>query len=169
VVTLVHSSRGGVLRPCAWPAGTSRWLAAAGGPAAGAGAPEWPADAADLLAAIEATPGTVRAALARFDFRAATAAVWAIVEAANRYVDATQPWHLARAERAGDPGAGARLDAVLGALLAACQVVAAEIWPFLPDLAARVAAACNDSAGALPEPRPVFPRIQTRQYPASAA
>ncbi len=167
VVSLAHSSRNGVVSPCARPAGTSRWLAAGGGCGA-ADAPEWPADAADLLAAIERAPGAVRDALARFDFRAATAAVWAIVEQANRYVDATEPWHLARAERAGDAGAGARLDAVLGALLAACQVLAAEIWPFLPDLAARLAVASNESGGVLPPPRPLFPRIETGQYPATA-
>jgi methionyl-tRNA synthetase len=168
VLTLVHSSRAGVIRPCAGPAGTSRWLAVAAGSSGSGAAPDWPKDAADLLAAIEQAPGAVRAALARFDFRAATAGVWAIVEAANRYVEVTEPWHLARAERAGDPGAKERLDAVLGALVAACQVLAAEIWPFLPDLAVRIAAACDDSAGALPAPRPIFPRIQTRQYPATA-
>ena len=167
VVSLAHSSRNGVVSPCARPAGTSRWLAAGGGCGA-ADAPEWPADAADLLAAIERAPGAVRDALARFDFRAATAAVWAIVEQANRYVDATEPWHLARAEKAGDAGAGARLDAVLGALLAACQVLAAEIWPFLPDLAARLAVASNESGGVLPPPRPLFPRIETGQYPATS-
>jgi methionyl-tRNA synthetase len=174
VVTLVHSCRDGVIRPCPSPAGTGRWLAAAGGPAGGPGgrpagsasAPAWPQDAAALLAAIERAPGIVRAALADFDFRAATAGVWAIVEEANRYVDATEPWHLARAERAGDRAAGERLDGVLGALVAACQVLAAEIWPFLPDLAARLAAACNDSAGALPATRPLFPRIPAPQYPA---
>jgi methionyl-tRNA synthetase len=177
VVALVHSSRAGVIRPCPRPAGTSRWLAAAAGPSApGApsapgvpGAPAWPDDAAGLLGAIEQAPVAVRAALARFDFRAAAAAVWAIVEQANRYVDATEPWHLARAERAGDTAAGQRLDAVLGALVAACQILAAEIWPFLPDLAARVAAACNDSAGVLPDPRPLFPRIEIRQLAETAA
>jgi methionyl-tRNA synthetase len=184
VVTLVHSARDGVIRPCPRPAGTSRWLAAAAGPArspagstagpagspgGSAQAPAWPADSTALLAATERAPGIVRAALADFDFRAATAGLWAIVEQANRYVDATQPWHLARAERAGDQAAGERLDGVLGALVAACQVLAAEIWPFLPDLAARLAAACNDSAGALPAPRPLFPRIEARQYPATAS
>jgi methionyl-tRNA synthetase len=168
VVTLVHSCRDGVIRPCPSPAGTGRWLAAASGPGGSASAPAWPQDAAALVAAIERAPGIVRAALADFDFRAATAGVWAIVEEANRYVDATEPWHLARAERAGDRAAGERLDQVLGALIAACQVLAAEIWPFLPDLAARLAAACNDSAGALPAPRPLFPRIQVPQYPAPA-
>ncbi len=172
VVTLVHSARGGVIRPCPCPAGTSRWLGSPSDSTAAPpwpqGAPAWPQDSAALLAAIERAPGIVRAALADFDFRAATAGVWAIVEQANRYVDATQPWHLARAERAGDQAAGERLDGVLGALVTACQVLAAEIWPFLPDLAARLAAACNDSAGALPAPRPLFPRIEARQYPATA-
>jgi methionyl-tRNA synthetase len=166
VVSLVHSSRHGVITPCAGPAGTSRWLAGPGGPGGAGSAPRWPDDAAGLLAAIEQAPRSVASALARFDFRAATAGVWAIVESANRYVDATEPWHLARAERAGDGAAGQRLDSVLGALVAACQVLAGEIWPFLPDLAARIAAACDDSAGALPAPRPIFPRIEAAQYPA---
>ena len=72
-------------------------------------APDWPAGAAALRAAIEAAPEAVRAALARFDFRTATAAVWQIVEQANRYVEAAEPWHLARAERAlatASPGTG---------------------------------------------------------------
>jgi len=197
VVSLAHSYRNGVVRACPSPLGTSRWLAAAadGRPSGalaepGKGtAPDWPADAAALRASIESAPEAVRTALGRYDFRAGAAGVWTIVEQANRYVDATQPWHLGRAEQAGDESAGARLDAVLGALIAACQVVAAEIWPFLPDLAAKVAAASDDLGGVLPEPRPVFPRIDAdhrgsadagqarrstvirpeRQYPAVAA
>ncbi len=164
VVSLVHSYRNGAVRPCARPAGTSRWLAVAATPDHGIpdhrGAVDWPADAAALRETIEATPAAVRAGLARFDFRSAAAAVVRIVEEANRYVEATAPWHLARAERAGDVEAGARLDQVLGALVAACQVVAAEIWPFVPDLAAKVAAACHDFDGRLPKPQPVFPRIE---------
>jgi methionyl-tRNA synthetase len=158
VVSLVHTYRNGAVRPCARPAGTSRWLAAATGP--DHGSPGWPADAAALRDTIERTPEAVRAALARFDFRTAATAVLAIVEQANRYVEATAPWHLARAERAGDAAAGERLDQVLGALIATCQILASEIWPFLPDLAARVATACNDFDGKLPRPRPVFPRIE---------
>jgi len=169
VVSLVHSSRGGVITPCQGPAGTSRWLAGPGTPSGVPGGPAWPADVGDLLSAIEQAPRAVAAALARFDFRAAAAGVWAIVEQANRYTEAAEPWHLARAERAGDHHAGERLDAVLSALVATCRVLAAEIWPFLPDLAARIAAACNDSAGALPAPCPIFPRIETAQYPATAA
>jgi methionyl-tRNA synthetase len=190
VVSLVHSYRDGVALPCRRPEGTSRWLAAAAdardhhssarpGVVAepyGGGLPDWPDDAAALRAAIQAAPAAVATALARFDFRAAGGAVFQIVEQANRYVEATEPWHLGRAERAGDVAAGERLDRVLGALITSCQVLAAEIWPFLPDLAARIAAACNESAGRLPKPLPVFPRIELasasrarRQYPALAA
>jgi methionyl-tRNA synthetase len=177
VVSLAHSYRNGVVRPCSRPEGTSRWLAnAADGRPAGLPADDWPADAIALRATIESTPASVRAALARFDFRAGASAVWEIVEQANRYVEATEPWHLARSERAGDASAGQRLDQVLGALITACQVAAAEIWPFLPDLAARVAVACSDCGGKLPTPQPVFPRIEgvsghataLRQYPAAA-
>jgi methionyl-tRNA synthetase len=177
VVSLAHSYRNGVVRPCSRPLGTSRWLAnAAEGRPAGSPADDWPADATALRATIESTPASVRAALARFDFRAGASAVWEIVEQANRYVEASEPWHLARAERAGDAAAGQRLEQVLGALIAACQVVAAEIWPFLPDLAARVAVACSDLGGKLPKPQPVFPRIELaggaaarpQQYPATA-
>jgi methionyl-tRNA synthetase len=166
VVSLVHAYRNGAVRPCAWPAGTGRWLAAASGPDIHR-EPGWPADAAALRGTIEGTPHAVRAALARFDFRAAATAVFDIVEQANRYVETTAPWHLARAERAGDAAAGERLDQVLGALVAACQVLASEVWPFLPDLAARVAAACHDFDGTLPKPQPIFPRIES-QYAAVA-
>jgi methionyl-tRNA synthetase len=166
VVSVVHSYRNGAVRPCGRPQGTSRWLAVAADGGAGGvpehdTAPEWPADAAALRATIERTPDAVRAALARYDFRAGAAAVFQIVEDANRYVAEAAPWHLATAERTGDSSAGQRLDQVLGALVAACQVLAAEIWPFLPDLAAKVATACSDLGGALPAPQPVFPRIDT--------
>src|SRR5215472_201729 len=166
VVSLVHSYRNGVVRPCAPPPGTSRWLAAAAS-ADRRGALDWPADAAEVRATLEATPGAVRAALARFDFRAAAAAVFRIVEQANRYAETAAPWHLARAERTnGAPGE--RLDRVLGALVATCQVLASELWPFLPDLAARVAAACDDFGGTLPTPQPVFPRIEATACTESA-
>jgi methionyl-tRNA synthetase len=165
VGSIAYHYRDGVVRPCRRPDGTSRWLAAASDgrvPGSDASAVEWPADAVDLLAAVERTPDAVRAALARFDFRAAATAVYEIVVQANRYVEAAEPWHLGRAERAGDRSAGLRLDQVLGALVAACQVLAGEIWPFLPDLAARVATAVDDFGGRLPKPQRVFPRIEDK-------
>jgi methionyl-tRNA synthetase len=60
------------------------------------------------------------------------------VSEANCLVSATRPWELAKAERT-DAAGGARLDAVLGVLLAACRAIERELHPFLPDAAVRIA------------------------------
>ncbi|MDQ7910235.1 methionine--tRNA ligase [Phytohabitans sp. ZYX-F-186] len=117
------------------------------------GAPSaYQVDEADpLVAAWRAAPERLDAALADFDFRLATAAVWRVVEEANRYVEEARPWQLARTD-------GAALDRALGVLLAACQAVGELLAPFLPEAAARVTAQCTPVDGRLPDPRPLFPR-----------
>jgi methionyl-tRNA synthetase len=142
VVTLVHRYRQGrIPRPAERPAAA---------PAAGRQA---------LADACQRAPGRVAAALAAFDFRAATAAVWDVVDEANRFAERTQPWLLARAERDGDPAAGRLLDESLALLASACSQLAVLLAPFLPGLAGRIRAALDDSAGRLPEADPVFPRL----------
>jgi methionyl-tRNA synthetase len=138
VVSMVHRYRGGHV-PAA---------AGAGGEAAG-----------PLRLACARAPARVAQALATGDFRAGAAAVWAIVEEANRYVDRARPWELAAAERAGEAAAGARLDAALAALAGSLAALAEQLRPFLPDAAERVAAQCDGSSGTLPEARPLFPRL----------
>ncbi|MFF3437470.1 methionine--tRNA ligase [Streptosporangium sp. NPDC002721] len=141
VVTMVHRYRGGHVPP------------------AGAGVSE----GEGLEKACRQAPGLVRSALDDFAFRRATAPVWAVVDEANRYVEHTRPWELARAERDGDPGAAARLDAVLATLVRACGTLADQLAPFLPGTAARIAAQCTAGEDGLPEPRPLFRRITVRE------
>jgi methionyl-tRNA synthetase len=112
-----------------------------------------------LTAACEQAPERIDQALAVGDFRRATAALWAIVEEGNRYVETVRPWALARAERGGDAAAGERLDGVLGGLVSACQLLAGELAPFLPSAAARIAAQCDTSSGRLPRVAPLLRRI----------
>jgi methionyl-tRNA synthetase len=112
--------------------------------------------AAGLAQACLRAPGRVRAALDGYDFRTATAAVWRIVEAANRYVEQAAPWQLAKAGR-GDPEAAARLDAVLATAVGACRCLAVQLVPFVPGAAARVAAQCTPAT--LPAAEPVFARV----------
>ncbi|GAA4442054.1 methionine--tRNA ligase [Phytohabitans houttuyneae] len=111
-------------------------------------------EADPLVAAWRAAPGRVDAALADFDFRLAAAGVWRVVEEANRYVEETRPWQLARTD-------GEALDQALGVLLAACQAVGELLAPFLPDAAARITAQCTPVDGRLPEPRHLFPRLSS--------
>ncbi|MGE5132823.1 MAG: methionine--tRNA ligase [Gemmatimonadota bacterium] len=111
-----------------------------------------------LAAACHALPGRIDAALARFDFRSAAAALTSVVEEGNRFAEAERPWALARAQRAGDGAAGPRLDAVLAELVAACQLLAREAEPFLPGGAARLRGQLLSGDSAAPAV-PVFPRI----------
>ena len=112
----------------------------------------------ELAAACRRAPGLIETALGGFDFRRATTAVWAIAEAANRYINHVQPWQLARSER-GDADAADQLDNVLAALLGALGALGGNLAPFLPETAARITRQGTPSNGRLPDPHPLFERI----------
>jgi methionyl-tRNA synthetase len=132
VVTMIHRYRGGHV------------------PATTASAP----DAAALDEAVSNAPGLIAGALEDFAFRRATEAVWRIADEANRYVNRARPWDLAKA------GDHAELDAVLSALLLACQAIGTHLAPFLPDAAARITRQCAPGrTRLLPAPAPLLPRI----------
>jgi methionyl-tRNA synthetase len=98
----------------------------------------------DLVGELETLPQEINTALAAFDFRAATEAIWKRVDAANRFVSATRPWELAGPERAG----------VITAALEAISTLALELTPFLPGAAERIARALEDGEG-----RRLFPKL----------
>jgi methionyl-tRNA synthetase len=111
-------------------------------------------DTDTLDAAIENAPGLIAAALDDFDFRRATEAVWRIADEANRYVNRTRPWSLAKA------GETEELAAVLLTLLRACRSIGTLLQPFLPQAAARITnQLIQNEGGFLPAPSPVFPRV----------
>jgi methionyl-tRNA synthetase len=113
-----------------------------------------------LEQACAAAPAATDAALEAFDFRRATAAVWTIVEEANRAIEATRPWELAKSERGGDHRASAHLDSALASLHRACTSLAAVLTPFLPHAAELINAQCTPIAGKLPPSTGLFPRIE---------
>ena len=106
--------------------------------------------AAGLRLARTQAAATIDEALAAFDFRRAVEAVTRIGDEANRYIQATKPWALAKSV---DPA----LDAVLAELIATCGELAEHLTPFLPSAAERVRAQCRDV-----RPSPVFPRLEVR-------
>jgi len=116
---------------------------------------------AELLGACTELPGRIDRALGGFDFRAATDALVAVVDAGNRLVERAQPWRLARDEPANGPG-GTGLDDVLAVLVHAFRVLADELSPFLPAGAERLRAQVG-SGGQVAEPAPVFPRLDQRR------
>jgi len=124
---------------------------------------------AELRAAVEAVPGAVAGALARLEFSSALESVRGVVSAGNRYVDAMQPWTLAKGDRE-------RLAVVMANLLEALRLVALELRPFMPASADRMLAQLGIDAEAAGErrwgggppalrvvdkPSPLFPKIET--------
>ncbi|MGH7388276.1 MAG: methionine--tRNA ligase [Candidatus Rokuibacteriota bacterium] len=80
------------------------------------------------------------AAMADFAFQRALAAIWAWIGRLNGYVDATQPWTLAR-----QPARRARLEVVLYTLGESLRVLGIVLAPFLPDAAAKIRAALGQT------------------------
>jgi methionyl-tRNA synthetase len=119
----------------------------------------------------------------------ALASLWDFVGEANRFVEAEQPWVLAKAAKGeGDEAAAAqaRLEAALGDLVEAVRLVALAAAPVMPAIAPRAlgqlgydytyAADGNggpplleelewgrhgSETGALGAPEPLFPRLET--------
>lgn len=141
VVTMVHRYRGGVVDP---------------GAETGEGLTDEPARWLRKTAA--ELPGRIDAALEVFDHRAAGRALKDAIAAANRYVEETAPWALAKAA---EPGAARRLDSVLALLVGTCRRIGTELGPFLPELADNVSRQCRvDDDGRLPPARPLYQRIE---------
>ncbi len=113
----------------------------------------------ELADAIRRAHADIDAALSGGDFRTASSSVWSIAVAANRFVSQARPWQLAGAARDGAEQAGLQLDAILALLANACQELAGQLEPFLPDAAGRIAAQVTPAGGLLPRPQPVFARI----------
>jgi methionyl-tRNA synthetase len=142
-------------------------------------APAPGAAAGGLGAAFGKTLDDVRVAMDEFAFQRALASIWEFVGAVNRYVDASQPWALAK-----QPEQRARLEAVLYDLAQALHGLGLVLAPFLPEASARIRAALGESgearltahpwgglrAGARVEKIPgLFPRVDDKRAAASAA
>jgi methionyl-tRNA synthetase len=118
----------------------------------------------------------------------ALAALWDFVGEANRYVEAEQPWSIAKAAKGGDADAQAALAAVLGDLVEAVRLVSLAAAPFTPSIVPRALAQLGHTyvyaadgnggppllaelvwgrhaaeAGTLGTAEPLFPRLETEQ------
>ncbi len=127
-----------------------------------------------LVARSREVLAAVDAAMEELEFHKALAAAWELVKAANKYVDSSAPWALAK-----DPARRERLGTVLYNILEAARICVLLSAPFLPAAAqkmwealgcdGRVEAARFDAAGAwgglkpgaaLPKSAVAFPRIE---------
>lgn len=95
-----------------------------GGVVPAAGAEEGP-DAELKKIAVEAAD-KVEAEMDKFRFNMALEEIWILIRRANKYIDETTPWILAK-----DPEQKARLDVVMHNLADALRTVSVLIYPFM--------------------------------------
>jgi methionyl-tRNA synthetase len=88
-----------------------------------------------LKAVAAALPASVHAAMQRFAIHEALVGIWAFIGAANKYIEETKPWVLAK--RSTDHG---RLTTVLATMAEVIRLIAYHCAPFLPTTAAAIAA-----------------------------
>ncbi|HEY8393723.1 MAG TPA: methionine--tRNA ligase [Thermaerobacter sp.] len=90
------------------------------------------ADDGLLRRAAAETARRVEAAMERFDLPAALAAIWELINRANKYIDEQAPWALNR------EGRRERLEAVLYSVAETARVVGVLLSPFLVETPARL-------------------------------
>ena len=76
---------------------------------------------------------TVPPMMEELDFAGALEAIWALVRAANRYVEDNRPWALAK-----DPAQRERLGVVLYNLAESCRLLSVWLSPFIPATCAKI-------------------------------
>jgi methionyl-tRNA synthetase len=85
-----------------------------------------------LLALSGALGERVEDAVQRIALQEVLALIWEVVEAANKYVQETSPWELAKARKAGSQEAGTRLAAVLYNLVDVLRLLGYAVAPVIP-------------------------------------
>ncbi|NJD67630.1 MAG: methionine--tRNA ligase [Candidatus Methylomirabilota bacterium] len=95
-----------------------------------AGAITYASGAGDLVEPARGAAVEVMAAMERFAFSEALAAIWNLISATNKYLVTNEPWKR-------DPN-DARTKAVLSTAAETLHTIALLLWPFLPQTAERM-------------------------------
>ncbi|MDR0838500.1 MAG: methionine--tRNA ligase [Oscillospiraceae bacterium] len=83
---------------------------------------------ADIIGIASALPGVYEGHMEKFGFQNALVEIFKLTSRANKYIDETAPWTLAK-----DEGKRARLATVLYNLLEAVRIAAVLLTPFMPE------------------------------------
>jgi methionyl-tRNA synthetase len=110
--------------------------------------------------ASEETRKAVGDAMSEFAFHKALASIWGFIGEVNRYVDASQPWALAK-----DPAKKPEFNRVLVTLADSLRFLGIVLAPFLPDAALKIRKAVGDNrepelSNAVGEQISTLPRVQ---------
>jgi methionyl-tRNA synthetase len=135
---------------------------------------------AGLLEMARAVTPRYRDMMEKMEINGAIKEIWQLIGRANKYIDETEPWILAK-----DPAKAARLNTVLYNLLEVLAIVSVLVEPFMPVTAGRIRAQLGLTAEVIPgamdniggfdvkgqiqpghqtgKPEPIFPRIEEKK------
>jgi methionyl-tRNA synthetase len=88
---------------------------------------------------------------ADFNFSAALEKIWGLINSANKYIEETKPWTLAKEGRASELGAFVRLEVDVIRQVVAC------LYPFMPQTAEAIKEQIGKER--IAKGKPLFPRI----------
>ncbi len=130
----------------------------------------------ELVKLARNTAAAYETLMERMDINAAIKEIWLLISRANKYIDETAPWALAK-----DPAKKARLNTVLYNLAETLRIVAVLIFPFMPVTAPKIwmqlgldgdftNVRLEDAQGwgrlaagtKVAKPEPIFPRIEEK-------
>ncbi|HWR31057.1 MAG TPA: methionine--tRNA ligase [Negativicutes bacterium] len=134
---------------------------------------------AGLLDLAQSTVTNYKKMMEEMDINGAIKSIWLLIGRANKYIDETEPWILAK-----DPGNAVRLNTVLYHLLEVLSIVSVLVEPFIPVTSRRMREQLGLSVEAMPgaldtlggfgvegtiqpghrtnKPEPIFPRIEEK-------
>jgi len=137
--------------------------------------PPVPCDDNPVLEAARRLVPEYRAAMDELAFSRALEALWKLLNEASQYLVTREPWKLIKEE-----GPSEKLSRILWNGLESVRIVATGLLPFMPKIAPQVLAAIGvtdvptsldvlewggtPNSVELPEPKPIFPRIDKTEY-----
>ncbi|MCG2703238.1 MAG: methionine--tRNA ligase [Candidatus Omnitrophica bacterium] len=105
-----------------------------------------------LLAMADNLAAEVDEKMAEYDFSRALAAIWALINAANKFIEDTKPWILFKEKRESE------LNDFIFTLAYVIDKVRENIAPFLPETAEKIQR--QFAQGRVKKEKPLFPRIE---------
>ena len=101
---------------------------------------------------IESLESKIDKAIAELDFYSALSEIWLLINAANKHVEETKPWNLAKENK------DKQLKEFLFVLVETIRKVSYELYPFMPDTANKIKEQIKKDK--IEKAPPLFPRIE---------
>jgi methionyl-tRNA synthetase len=93
-----------------------------------------------------------------FDFVTALTKIWEVIDIANKLIEDSKPWNLAKEKKTDD------LASLMSGLIDALKTIAISIYPFMPETSEKMKnqLGMKDGSGKVRSSGPLFPRIETK-------